>query len=167
MKNDEIRISILRALSEIYDREGPDHTVFLDLIAERMGIDRKTLDDNAIFLEERGFVNLCPGAVIELTSKGYDLVNPDSPFARNGLTIQSQSITVHGDLMNSPVFQSGKDTIVNFSPNQLLEAMRKEVSESRSLSEAKKKTVLRRVTEFFRHPAIVEALKVVLERFTK
>jgi len=69
--------------------------------------------------------------------------------------------------MNSPVFQSGKDTIVNFSPNQLLEAMRKEVSESRSLSEAEKKTVLRRVTEFFRHPVIVEALKVVLERFTK
>jgi len=85
MKNDEIRMSILRALSEIYDREGPDHTAFLDLIAERMGIDRKTLDDNAIFLEERGFVNLRPGAVIELTSKGYDLVNPDSPFASNAV----------------------------------------------------------------------------------
>ena len=153
----KIRTLILQDLYAAFEEQDGVGYISMGEIAEKRGIDIKTIEKQTDFLVELGYARYeATGGIIGIAPKGINFVEGASEFNPLPQFIR-QTIEIHG----GTVGQINQAHMIN-DPSSFLNAVADAVDAVQNIDPSKKSSWLKSLFEMSKHPALIEAIKKLL-----
>ncbi len=153
----ETAIKVLEALHEEKEKHGYMGRLQIDDLVEKLRVDREAIERVVHYLHEREFVRCKSNAVVDITTKGEDVVDGPSLFNPPGRQHQMKTEIYGGTI--GQVVQAHK---VTFTASSLLDHLTDEIRRQSDLDEDQKKSWLDHLSSMSSHPAFLKILDKAL-----
>ncbi|MCI0558741.1 MAG: hypothetical protein MN733_09615 [Nitrososphaera sp.] len=145
---DAIRFQILRALKRTFDNGAMCPERSFSEVAKETDLAIETVMQQAQFLHVTGHIQILTNEEIQLTTKGYALISPSSPFVDQPTKQEQASV-----FLNTTIVNAGNYFV----------ALKEEIARDPNLSSDQKAAWGTRLSEFLKHPFLLEAARRVLD----